>query len=73
MRICFSFFPPSAALAAEDLSPTFNSQCLVSITEMLEAAEGAGLVSGEQMTKRRLALVCQSHAALLSAVGWRGS
>ncbi|KAF4792136.1 hypothetical protein TURU_123719 [Turdus rufiventris] len=48
------------SLVAEDLSPTFNSQCLVSITEMLEAAVRAGLVSGEQMTKRRLDL-CASH------------
>lgn len=40
-------FFSSAALVAEDLSPTFNSQCLVSITEMLESAVGADLVSGE--------------------------
>lgn len=39
---------------------------------MLEAAVRADLVSGEQMTERKLALVCQSRVALLCAAGWRG-
>lgn len=64
--------PPPAALVAEDLSPIFNSQCFVSITEMLEAALGVDLVSREQMTERKLALVRQSCVILLSLVGWRG-
>lgn len=36
---------------------------------MLEATVRIGLVSREQMTKRKLALVCQSCVILLSLVG----
>lgn len=39
---------------------------------MLEAALGVDLVSREQMTERKLALVRQSCVILLSLVGWRG-